>query len=376
MVHSSSYAGVAADWTRLPAHLSRLLPGLVVEVQEELAVGWQWSFRWQGLCFQLAAHVSSPPAYDRLSASNFGGEPSKEKIGDLLVEFDFKPDLLWQFKNVMLHLDVLPADQPEQRPERARMIQLARTVQSFLERSVVSDLHAVTPRLEISMPAETTILLGVPLRLAYHTENTAPGECLLEIRNDGFEHVTRGASEITVTPGRVGHVRLWLCLRNTRSALQSPFAELAFQSVREAGRNPVSVQARYLDNARIEDSPRARLCFDHDRHSSKRTMVFFVPLGSQSVVVMQFRGPRYSNAMPGIVMRLETALLLDGSRAPVPLRASEFHIDQHRFPDIRGTISLAAQDWEITAVSAGSTADGTWIEEMRRLGLDFAAALE
>lgn len=225
------------------------------------------------------------------------------------------------------------------------------------------------------MPAETTILLGVPLRLAYHTENTAPGEYLLEIRNDGFEHVTRGASEIMVTPGRVGRVRLWLCLRNTRSALQSPFAELAFQSVREAGRNLVSVQARYLENARIEHGPRARLCFDHDRHSSERTMVFFIPLGNQSVVVMQFRGPRYSNAMPGIVMRLEMALLLDGSRAPVPLRASEFHIDQHRFPDIRGTISLAAQDWEITAVSAGSTADGTWIEEMRRLGLDFAGSL-
>lgn len=372
MVHSSSHAGVAADWARLPAHLSRFLPGLVVAAQEELALGRQWSLRWQGLCFQLAAYVSSPPAYDRLSASNFGGEPSKEKIGDLLVEFDFKPDLLWQFKNVMLHLHVLPADQPEQRPERARMIQLARTVQSFLERSVVSDLHAVTPRLEISMPAETTILLGVPLRLAYHTENAAPGECHLEIRNDGFEHVTRGASEITVTPGRVGDVRLWLCLQNTRSALQSPFAELAFQSVREAGRNLVRVQARYLENARIEGGPSARLRFDHDRRSSELTVVFFIPLGNQSAVVMQFRGPRYSNAMPGIVMKLETALLLDRARAPVPLRAPEFHIDQRRFPDIRGTISLGALDWEITAVSAGSTVDGTWMEELQRLGLDTA----
>ena len=370
MVHSSSRAGVAADWMRLPAHLSRLLPGLVVEIQEELALGWQWSLLWQGLRVQLAAYVYSSPPYDRLSAANVGGEPSKEKIGDLLVEIDSRPDLLWQFKNVILHLSVLAADPPEQTVERARMIQLARTVQSFLERSVVSDLHAVIPRLEIPMPAETTILLGVPLRLAYHAKNAAPGECHLEIRSDGFEHVTRGASEITVTPGRVGRVQLWLCLRNTRSALQSPFAELAFQSVRAAGRSPVRVKARYLENARIEDGPRARLRFDHDRRSSELTMVFFIPLDNQSAVVMQFRGPRYSNAMPGIVMKLETALLLDGARAPAPLRASEFHIDQHRFPDIRGTISLAAHDWEITAVSAGSTADGTWMDELRRLGLD------
>lgn len=220
------------------------------------------------------------------------------------------------------------------------------------------------------MPAETTILLGAPLRLPYRTENAAPGECHLEIRSDGFEHVTRGASEITVTPGRVGRVQLVLCLRNTRSSLQSPFAELAFHSVREAGRHPVRVQARYLENARIEDGPRARLRFDRDRSSSERTVVFLIPLDNQSAVAMQFRGPRYSNALPGIVMKLEAALLLDGSRAPVPLRASELHIDQRGFPDIRGTVSLAAQDWEIAAVSAGNTADGAWMDELRRLGLD------
>jgi hypothetical protein len=372
MAHSSSRAGVAADWTQLPAHLGRLLPGLVVEAREELALGWQWSFQWQGLGFQLAAYVYSPPSYDRLSASRIGGEPSQEKIGDLLVEFDFKPDLLWQFANVMLHLRVVAEDLPDPGAVRARALQLTRSVQSFLERAVVSDLHAATPRLEVPTPADTTILLGVPLRLPYHAGNAAPGACELEVRSDGFEHVTRGASEITVTPGRVGRVGLWLCLRNPRSALQSPFVELAFQSVREAGRSPARVQAWYLEDARIEDGPGPRLRFDRDPRSSELTMVFVIPLGEQSAVVMQFRGPRYSSAPPGLVMKRETALLLDGSRAPVPLRASELHIDQHWFPDIRGTISLAARDWEIAAVSAGSPADGAWLEELRRLGLDVA----
>jgi hypothetical protein len=376
MRHSSSSAGVAADWARLPVHLGRVLPGLVVESQEVLALGRQWSFRWQGQRFELDVYVYGPDEGDRLSASRVGGELSNEKIGDIVVEFDFKPDLLWQFENVTLHLRVLATDQPGLPAGRAQVILLAKTVQSFLEASVVSDLHAVTPRLEIAMPEENTIRLGVPLRLACHAVNVAPGECHLEIRSDGFENVTWSASEITMTPARVGPVRLWLSLENTRNALRSPFAEFSFQSVREAGRPPVRVQARYLDDARIEDGPGCRLRFDRDPRSSECAMVFFIPLGNRSAVAIQFGGPRYSNAPRGIAMRLQKALLLDGSRAPVPLRPSEFHIDQRPFPDIRGTISLGSQDWEIAAVAAGSRADGPWMEELRRLGLDVAGTGE
>lgn len=370
MAHSSSMAGVAADWARLPAHLARTLSGLVVDAQEELGLGRRWSFRWQGQPFELDVYVYGPHEEDRLSPSRVGGERSNEMIGDILVEFDFKPDLLWQFKNVTLHLRVPAMDQPEMPAGRARLIQFARVAQSFLETFVVSDLQAVTPRLEISKPEGNTILLGVPVRLAYQAVNVAPGECRLAIQSDGFENVTQRGSEVIVTPERVGSVRLWLTLQNTRSWLRSSHLALSFQSVREAGRAPVRVQARYLDDARLEEGPGWQLRFERDRRSSEYTAVFFVSLGNQSSVAIQFGGPRYSNAPPGIAMRLQKALLLDASRAPAPLRPSELHIDQRRFPEIRGTISLAAQDWEIAAVSAGSPADGTWMDELRRLGLD------
>ncbi|HWN68999.1 MAG TPA: hypothetical protein VNM90_15280 [Haliangium sp.] len=371
MAHSSWVVGVAADWERLPAHLGRVLPGLVVESQETLELGRHWSFRWMGQPFELDAYVYSPDESERLSPDRIGGEASKEKIGDLLVEFDFKPDLLWQFANVMLHLRVLDTEGPGAPAARERSIQVARAVQSFLEVFVVSDLQAVTPRLEIATPEEHTILLGAPLSLTYQAVNAAPGEYRMKIHNDGFRDVTQLASQITVTPERVGTVGLWLSLQNTRSALRSPHVALSFQSVREHGRAPVSVQARYLDDASIEESA-WRLGFHRDPHSSERTTVFFISLGDQSAVALQFGGPRYSNAPPGIAMRLQKALLLDRSRAPVALRPSELHIDHRRFPEIRGTISLASQDWDIAAVTAGSPADGAWMEALRRLGLDVA----
>src|SRR5690242_17363665 len=171
-------AGVAADWTRLPASLR-----LVVESQERLAVGWRWSLQWEGQLVQLDAYVYRHDDTDRLSPSRLGGERSKEKVGDLLVEFDFKPDVLWQFKNVMLHLRFLTVD-PSKEPgptERAWLIRLAKKIQAFLETSVVSDLDAVIPRLELSVPEEKTLLLGTPLRLTWRAVNAAPEECRLEI---------------------------------------------------------------------------------------------------------------------------------------------------------------------------------------------------
>ena len=69
-------------------------------------------------------------------------------------------------------------------------------------------------------------------------------------------------------------------------------------------------------------------------------------------------------------MRLEKAFLLDPTRAPVPLRSPELHIDNRQFPDIRGTISLGSQDSQITAVAAGSPADRAWMEELARLGIE------
>jgi hypothetical protein len=273
---------------------------------------------------------------------------------------------------VLLDLKLQDAGRPAGTAARAHVMELARAVQRFLETFVVSDLQAVTPRLEIAMPAAHAVLLGVPVRVAFHAANVAPAECHLEIQSDGFERVTWRAAEITATPARVGRVSLWLCLQNTRTWLQSPHVELACQSMRAAGRPPVRVQARYLEDAWIEQGAGWRLRLDRDPHADERAVVFIVQLGDRSAVVMQYRGPRYSNALPGIAMKLDTALLLDGART-APLRASELHIDQRCFPEIRGTISLGAEDWEIAAVSAGSP-DGAWMEELRRLGLDIACA--
>ena len=368
MAHASRIAGVVADWDRLPAHLGRALSGLVVDAQEALEVGRTWSFRWQGQPFELDAHVYGPDDVDRLSPSRVGGERSKEKIGDILVEFDFKPDLLWQFENVVLHLRVLATDGSEAPAGRARSIQVARAVQSFLEKFAVPDLRAATPRLEMSMPAEHTILLGAPIRLDYQVVNAAPEEYRLRIQSDGLENVTELVSAIAVTPVRVGDVHLWLSVQNTRSALRSPYVAISFRSVRAPGRPPVSVQARYLDEASIEEGPGWRLAFNRDPGSRDRTTLFFVPLGDQCAAI-QFGGPRYSSAPPYIAMRLQKAFLLDPTRAPVPLRSPDLHIDNRRFPQIRGTISLGSQDWEITAVTAGSPADRAWMEELGRLGI-------
>jgi hypothetical protein len=372
MARSSRIAGVAADWDRLPAHLGRALSGLVVDAQEALDVGRTWSFRWQGQPFELDAHVSGPDEIDRLSPSRVGGERSNEKIGDVLVEFDFKPDLLWQFQNVLLHLRVLVADGPGAPAGKAQSIQVARAVQSFLETFVVSDLLAATPRLEMPMPAEHTILLGVPIRLTYQVVNAAPGEYRLRIQGDGLENVTETASAIAVTPVRVGAVGLWLSVQNTRSALRSPYVEFSFQSVREPGRPPVSVQARYLDETSIEEGPGWRLAFNRVPRSRESTTLFFVPLGDRCAAI-QFGGPRYSSAPPYIAMKLQKAFLLARTRAPAPLDSPELHIDNRQFPQIRGTISLGSQDWEITAVAAGSPADRTWrawMEELERLGIE------
>jgi hypothetical protein len=70
-----------------------------------------------------------------------------------------------------------------------------------------------------------------------------------------------------------------------------------------------------------------------------------------------------------IAMRLQKALLWDGARAPVPLAPSELHLDRRRFPELRGMLSFAEQDWESVAVSSGSPSESTWLEELRRRGL-------
>jgi hypothetical protein len=254
--------------------------------------------------------------------------------------------------------------------ERARLIRLAKKLQAFLEAAVVSDLDAVTPRLELPSPEEKVLLLGSPVRLSWRAVNAAPEECRLEIRSDGFKGVASRSSEIIATPERVGSVGLWLSLRHTRNFLRSPFAELTFQSVRDKGRPVAKVQARYLEDTRIEEGPGLRLRVDHEQASRDCTGVFFISLDEQRSAVLQFGGPRYSNAPPGIAMRLQKALLLDGAGAVVPLRPSEFHIEQRQFPEIRGTISLAPQDWEITAVSRAAASDDAWKEELRRRGVE------
>jgi hypothetical protein len=372
MTRSSWIAGVAADWGRLSAHLGQALSGLVVDAQEALELGHRWSFRWKGQSFQLEAHVFGPDEGDQLSPARFGGEPSNEKIGDILVEFDFQPDLLWQFRNVLLQLRVLATGQPEQPAGRARRLQVARAVQSFLEMFAVSDLQAVTPRLEMPVPVVRTILLGIPVHLAYQIANAAPEECHLKIQRDGFENVTRLTSAIMVTPARVGAVRLWVNAQNIRSSLRSQYVEFSFQSIRTPGRDPVSVQARYLDDASIEEGPGWRLRFERDPESRERTTVFFIPLDHRWVAI-QFGGPRYSNALPGIAMKLQKAFLLDEPHAPVPLHPPALHVNQRNFPHIRGTISLASQDWDIAAVAAGSPADDAWMAELGRLGLDVSS---
>ena len=63
---------------------------------------------------------------------------------------------------------------------RARLLQLAKAAQSFLEASIVSDLDAVTPRLELTVPEDTTLLMGTPLRLPYRALNTRPEELHLD----------------------------------------------------------------------------------------------------------------------------------------------------------------------------------------------------
>lgn len=372
MARSSSIAGVAADWDRLPAHLGRTLSGLVVDAQEALEVGRRWSFRWQGQPFELDAHVWGPDEFDRLSPSQVGGERSREKIGDVLVEFDSKPDLMWQFHNVLLHLRVPGTDGPSApagRAQSSRPMQVARAVQSFLEMFVVPDLQAATPRLEIFMGAARTIFLGVPVRLAYQVVNAAPGEYRLRIQSDGLGNVTALVWAIEATPVRVGTVQLWLSAQNTRSALRSPYQAFSFESVREPGRPPVSVPARYLDEASIEEGPVWRLALHRDPGSRDCTTLFFVPLGDRWAAI-QFGGPRYSSAPRGIAMKLQKAFLLDRTRAPVPLRSPELHIDSRQFPQIRGTISLGSQDWQITAVTAGSPADREWMEELGQLGIE------
>ncbi len=365
-------AGVDADWAQLPAYLEKSLRGLAVESQEALAVGRSWSLRWKGQPFHLEAHVQRRDEVEPLSPTRFGGERSKEKVGDLLIAFDFKPELLWQFKNVTLHLRALSEDLPQAPTpiEGARLLQLAKTVQSFVETWVVSELDAVTPRLELPSTEDTTLLLGTPLRLAYRALNVPPEECHLDIRGEGLKVVTRHASELIAMPERVGAVQLWLNLLNTRSLLRSTYVGLTFQAVRDRDRPPMKVQARYLVDARLEEGPRVRLWRDTGRASNECTGVFVVPLDENRSVALQFGGPRYSSAPPSIAMRLQKALLLDGARAPVPLPLSEFHLDWRRFPELRGTFSLAARDWEIAAVSAGAPSDSTWVEELRRQGLE------
>jgi hypothetical protein len=369
-------AGVAADWARFPAHLERSCRGLTVESQEQLAVGRRWSLQWEERTLYLEAHVSRREEFDPLSPSRIGGKRSNE-IGDVLVEFDFKPDLLWQFKNVTMHLRVLTEDVPEDPTptERALLLRVAKAAQPFLEASVVNDLDAVTPRLELPTPEDTTLVLGTPVRLACHAVNTPPEERHLEIRSEGFKDVTWLASELIATPEHVGTVQLSLQLQNTRSLLRSSFTGLSFQCLRERGQALVKVEARYLMDASLEEEPRLRIRLDTDPHSRECTKVFLMFLDEQRSVALQFGGPRYSNAPPNISMRLQKALLLDEARAPVPLTPSELHLDTHCFPELRGTITLGSQDWELTAVSAGALSDASWAEELRRRGLDVAPAL-
>jgi hypothetical protein len=253
---------------------------------------------------------------------------------------------------------------------RERLLQLAKAVQAFLEASVVGDLDAVTPRLELQRPRDETVLVGTPLRLPYQCVNAALEERHLELRSEGFEGVTWLASELHATPIRAGPVQLWLSLQNTRTLLRSAYTELTLQAVREPGRPPLNVQARYLPDARLEEGPTLRLRLESHPQSRESTEVFFIELDAQRSVALQFGGPRFSNAPPGIVMRLQKALLRDGTRPWVALGSSELHLEQRHFPDIRGTISWGSEDWVITGMSAGVPLDGTWREELRRRGVE------
>lgn len=360
--------GAAADWARFPAHLEKSLRGLSVESQEDLAVGRRWSLQWGEQRLSLDAHVFRRDEAEPLSAARVGGERSKEKLGDLLIEFGFKPDLLWQFKNVTLHLQVLTEESPSP-TVRARLLQLAKQVQAFLEASLVRELDAVTPRLELTLPEDRTLLLGTPLRLPYRALNMRPEELHLDLRSDGFKDVAWAGSELIATPERIGSVQLWLSLRNTRTLLRSAFTEFTFQCVRERGHVPSSAQARALRNARIEEGSPPRLRLDSDQRSPRCTEVFIILLDEHRTVALEFGGPRYTSAPAWIAMRLQKALLLEGGRAPVSLAPSELHLDQRHFPKLRGTISLAGQDWEITTGPSSAPADPQWMEELRRRGL-------
>jgi hypothetical protein len=368
-------AGVAADWARLPSHLTQALSGLTVESQEQLGIGRRWTLQWEGWQLQLDAYVHRRDEGARLSPSRMGGQRSPERLGDLLVEFDFKPDLLWEFKNVTLDLRPLSEDFSDEpvSPGRERLLQLAKAVQTFLEASVVGDLDAVTPRLEFQRPMEETVLVGTPFRLPYQAVNAALEERHLEIQGENFEGATWLASEFRATPLYAGPVQLWLSLQNTRNLLRSAYTELTLQAVREPGRPPLNVQARSLPEACLEEGPALRLRLESDRQSSQSTQVFFIALDAQRSVALQFGGPRFSNAPPGLTMRLQKALLRDGTRPWVALGSSELHIEQRYFPNIRGTISWGSEDWVITAVSAGVPSDGIWREELRRRGVDVVA---
>lgn len=372
-----SKAGVAADWARLPSHLTQAIPGLVVQSQEQLAVGRRWLLQWEEWQLQLDAHVHRRGEGARLSAVRVGGRRSPEQIGDMLVEFDSKPDLLWEFKNVTLDLSLLSedfSDDASSSPERERLLQLAQAVQLFLEPFVVEDLDAVTPRLELQRPSDATVLVRTPLRLPYQAVNAAPDERHLELQSEGFEDLTWLDSELLATPIRAGPVQLWVSLHNTRNLLRSPYTELTLQAVREPGRPPLDVQARHLPDACLEEGPTLRLCLQSDRQSMESTQVFFIALDAQRLVALQFGGPRFSNAPPGIAMRLQKALLRDGTRPWVALSPSQLHIERRHFPDIRGTISWGSEDWVITAVSPGAPLDAIWREELRRRGVEVGGA--
>ena len=53
----------------------------------------------------------------------------------------------------------------------------------------------------------------------------------------------------------------------------------------QPGQPPVSVQARYLDEASIEEGPGWRLAFNRDPGSRERTTLFLVPLGDRCVAI-------------------------------------------------------------------------------------------
>ncbi len=336
-----SSRGIAADWSTLPAALSRALRGSHVIAGEVTAWSRAWLLEWEGEPYALTVwvHRSSTQVTSLVNL----GDPTPMRLGDESREPQGSPEVTARWHNVMLSVSMPDADRTLASVDPKRRVavrSIAAATIDFLCAWVTEDLGARLPRLT-TQTQRLTLQLGATATLGW-----AAGEASVELRVPTCVRVLRqGKSEVTVRAEHIGRMPLSLQAFDPRTQLTSDFITVELWVCADAASEPLPVPSRQLGPGRLELAARPA-CIRGDSAGPETTLLFALDAGADGLVLVGMTGPRHSNAPPSLVFRPRT-VLASGGGVVRSLSATEFHLVLDLHGALKGELVMAGRDWTL-----------------------------